>query len=278
MKTTHDSLLLVAALVCCIMLPLFMCAQEEEVKDTHVLPSGWAMKFERVGGYLGTYSVFWIYPDGQVINGLGETVKIPSDIVEQWIGTSTPPARLPLPDASKEFPMMGSLCFDCSTYKITIYDEDGTGVRGFLLSPGEVEKTFPGIITRLQRLAWSPLMGEPDDPDLPRRVNRQPIRVGGNVQESKLIRRVEPVYPELAKQARVQGRVVLVITVDEEGNVSEIKVTNGHPLLYEAAVMAVRQWKYSPTLLNGEPVPVITTVTVTSPFAASDEPEISVGD
>ena len=56
--------------------------------------------------------------------------------------------------------------------------------------------------------------------------------------------------------------MVLVVTVDEEGSVSEIKVTNGHPLLDEAAISAVKQWKYSPTLLNGEPVPVIATVTV----------------
>ncbi len=99
-------------------------------------------------------------------------------------------------------------------------------------------------------------------PPPPKPVKRDPIRVGGNVQESKLIRRVEPTYPELAKRARVQGQVVLVVTVDEEGNVADIKVTKGHPLLDEAALNAVRQWKYSPTLLNGEPVPVIATVTV----------------
>jgi protein TonB len=99
-------------------------------------------------------------------------------------------------------------------------------------------------------------------PPPPKPVKRDPIRVGGNVQESKLIRRVEPVYPELAKRARVQGKVVLVVTVDEEGSVSDIRVTSGHPLLDEAALTAVRQWKYSPTLLNGEPVPVIATVTV----------------
>jgi len=99
-------------------------------------------------------------------------------------------------------------------------------------------------------------------PPPPKPVKRDPIKVGGNVQESKLIRRVEPIYPELAKRARVQGRVVLVVTVDEEGNVSEINITSGHPLLNEAAVTAVKQWKYSPTLLNGEPVPVIATVTV----------------
>jgi TonB family protein len=278
MKNTHDSLLLVAALVCCIVIPLFMWAQEGEVKDTHGLPSGWAMKFERAGGYLGTDSVFWIYPDGQVINTLGETIRIPSNIVEQWVGDNLPPAGLPSPDVLKEFPMMESLCFDCSTYQITIFDIDGTRVRHFLLSASDVEKTFPGIITRLQSISWSPLMGEPNDTDLPRRVHRQPIKVGENVQESKLISRVEPVYPELAKLARVQGRVVLAVTIDEEGNVSEIKVTRGHSLLYEAAVAAVRQWRYSPTLLNGEPVPVIAIVTVTFSFAASGEPVISAGD
>jgi protein TonB len=99
-------------------------------------------------------------------------------------------------------------------------------------------------------------------PPPPKPVKRDPIKVGGNVQESKLIRRVEPVYPELAKRARVQGRVVLVVTVDEEGSVSDIRVSSGHPLLDEAALTAVRQWRYSPTLLNGEPVPVIATVTV----------------
>ena len=93
-------------------------------------------------------------------------------------------------------------------------------------------------------------------------MKRDPIRVGGNVQESKLIRKVDPVYPELAKRARVTGRVILIVTVDEEGNVTDIRVSSGHPLLNEAAISAVKQWKYSPTLLNGEPVPVTATVTV----------------
>jgi protein TonB len=86
--------------------------------------------------------------------------------------------------------------------------------------------------------------------------------VGGNVQSSKLIQRVEPSYPELAKRARIQGIVLLQVTVGEAGNVTDIKVIRGHPLLNDGAVAAVRKWKYSPTLLNGEPVPVIATVTV----------------
>ena len=86
--------------------------------------------------------------------------------------------------------------------------------------------------------------------------------MGGNVQASKLIHRVEPDYPELAKRARVQGIVFLRVTVDEQGNVADIEVIRGHPLLTQSAVDAVRQWKYSPTILNQEPVPVIATVTV----------------
>jgi protein TonB len=91
---------------------------------------------------------------------------------------------------------------------------------------------------------------------------RIPIRPGGNVQESKLILKVAPIYPELARRARVEGLVILEAMIDEEGNVADLKVLQGHPLLNEAAIQAVKQWKYSPTVLNGEPVPVLATVTV----------------
>ena len=102
----------------------------------------------------------------------------------------------------------------------------------------------------------------PAPPPPPPVQKKEPIRVGGNVQASKLVNRVEPVYPELAKRARVQGTVVLQVLVDEQGSVADIKVISGHQLLRDAASGAVRQWKYSPTLLNGEPVKVIATVTV----------------
>jgi TonB family protein len=91
---------------------------------------------------------------------------------------------------------------------------------------------------------------------------RDPINVGIKLPESKLIKRVEPVYPELALKKRVQGRVILMINVDEEGNVTDAKVQDGSPVLNDAALAAVKQWKYSPTFLNGKPVPVIATVTV----------------
>lgn len=91
---------------------------------------------------------------------------------------------------------------------------------------------------------------------------KDPLRRVSEIQASRLIRRVEPIYPHIAIASRVSGIVVLDVRVDEDGNVENIRVFSGHPLLREAAVEAVRQWKYSPTILNGEPVPVVATVTV----------------
>lgn len=121
-----------------------------------------------------------------------------------------------------------------------------------------------GVVGGVPGAAGSVIGGGPSapPPPPPPPEKKEPIRVGGNVQSSKLIRRVEPDYPELAKRARVQGMVLLQVTVDEQGSVAEVKVVRGHPLLNQAAIDAVTQWKYSPTLLNGEPVPVIATVTV----------------
>jgi protein TonB len=86
--------------------------------------------------------------------------------------------------------------------------------------------------------------------------------VGGDVQESKLLLKVVPVYPALAIVARAAGSVILEAEIDEEGNVANVKIVSGHPLLVNAAAQAVKRWKYSPTLLNGEPQSVLATVTV----------------
>lgn len=88
------------------------------------------------------------------------------------------------------------------------------------------------------------------------------IRVGGNVQSSKLRKKVAPMYPPTAKQARIQGTVRMEVTIDKDGKVSNVQLIGGHPLLAEAAVEAVRQWEYETTLLNGSPVDVIAQVDV----------------
>lgn len=88
------------------------------------------------------------------------------------------------------------------------------------------------------------------------------IRIGGNVQQANLVSQVTPVYPPEAKQDRIQGTVQLQVTIDKQGHVEEISVLGGPDVLVQAAVEAVRQWTYRPTLFNGEPVKVQTTVDV----------------
>lgn len=91
---------------------------------------------------------------------------------------------------------------------------------------------------------------------------KQPIRVGGDIRPPHPVHRVEPVYPTLAKQARVQGDVVISAVIDAQGSIVELKVVSGPPLLYQAALNAVRQWKFEPTYLDGEPWPVSHDITV----------------
>ena len=88
------------------------------------------------------------------------------------------------------------------------------------------------------------------------------IRVGQDVQAAMLISHAAPVYPPLAKQARIQGVVMLQAVIGKDGSVQELKVVSGHPLLVEAAMDAVKQWVYKPTLLNGNPVEVTTSIDV----------------
>jgi protein TonB len=123
------------------------------------------------------------------------------------------------------------------------------GVEGGV--PGGVEGGVPGGVV------GGVVGGLPDAPPPP-----QAVRVGGQIKEPKKLKHVNPAYPDIAKQARVQGVVILECTISPQGKVTDVKVLRGIPLLDSAAIEAVKQWVYSPTLLNGVPVPVIMTVTV----------------
>ncbi len=90
----------------------------------------------------------------------------------------------------------------------------------------------------------------------------EPIRVGGNIRPPAKTRDVAPIYPAIAQSARVQGIVIIEATIGADGRVTDATVLRSIPLLDSAALTAVRQWEFSPTLLNGIPVPVIMTVTV----------------
>lgn len=93
-------------------------------------------------------------------------------------------------------------------------------------------------------------------------TSEQPIRVGGQVQEAKLIKRKDPVYPPLARQARLQGVVRLQAVIGPDGRVEQVEAVSGPPLLRQAAIDAVKQWVYQPSLLNGRPVRVTTQIEI----------------
>jgi TonB family protein len=94
-------------------------------------------------------------------------------------------------------------------------------------------------------------------------ANTKPIRVGGNAAESNLIRKVQPVYPASAKAAGVQGTVMIEAVILKDGTPSELTVLSSpSDDLSESALDAVRQWRYRPTLLNGQPVEVITDIRI----------------
>jgi len=99
-------------------------------------------------------------------------------------------------------------------------------------------------------------------PPPPKPVNTAPVRVGGNVAAANLIQQVPPVYPPIAKTAHISGTVVLHAIISKDGTIDQLEYQSGPPLLMKAAMDAVKQWRYRPTMLNGEPVDVDTTISV----------------
>jgi periplasmic protein TonB len=97
---------------------------------------------------------------------------------------------------------------------------------------------------------------------VPKVATPQRVRVSSGVSQGLLVRRVQPNYPPLARQARIQGVVLLQATISKEGDIKDLTLISGHPMLAPAAIEAVKQWKYRPYLLNGEPVEVETQVQV----------------
>jgi protein TonB len=137
----------------------------------------------------------------------------------------------------------------------------GVGVVGGI--PGGVAGGSPGgviggIISNIPQAAPPP----PPPKEAPKPVVVQRIRVGGNVQQAKLVSQPKPVYPSLARQARISGVVRFNAIIGTDGRIQNLTLVQGHPLLVPAAQEAVKQWVYQPTLLNGEPVEVVTQIDV----------------
>ncbi|MGA2475920.1 MAG: TonB family protein [Terriglobia bacterium] len=103
---------------------------------------------------------------------------------------------------------------------------------------------------------------QPPPPETSKAAPPVRIRVGGIVSAARLIYEPKPEYPEIAKMTRTEGGVEFEAVIGKDGTIEELKVLRGHPLLVKAAFDAVRRWRYQPTLLNGEPIEVVTEITV----------------
>jgi periplasmic protein TonB len=116
---------------------------------------------------------------------------------------------------------------------------------------GQVGGVIGGIISSTASVAAVPKLAAPTR-----------IRISQGVTKGLLIHRVEPVYPTLARAARVQGEVILSAVISTTGEIQNLQLVSGHPMLVPEAIAAVKQWRYKPYLLNGQPVEVETTITV----------------
>lgn len=143
---------------------------------------------------------------------------------------------------------------DPNLAQLALHVPDGVGQRGGSRDgiPG-----LDGLFSAPRPEAPPPAPVENNSPAIQR------IKRGGAVVEAMAVSRPGPVYPELAKRARVQGDVELNAVIGVDGSIQELRVTSGHPLLVKAAVEAVSHWRYRPTTLNGDPVEVATQITVT---------------
>ena len=116
-----------------------------------------------------------------------------------------------------------------------------------------------GISTGIPAPSTGPVNIAPPPPPPPPQA---PIRVGGDVQAPTKTKNVDPIYPAVAKSAKIQGIVIIEAVINKQGNVEDLKVLRGNPMLNQAAIDAVSQWKYTVPMLNKTPVDVIMTVTV----------------
>ena len=141
-------------------------------------------------------------------------------------------------------------------------DQGRAKPRPAMVSVGGVVGGVPGGQLAVSLAAfWAPSFSLLPRP-CPRRPPRSVLRFPPASRQGLLVRKVQPTYPPLAKQARISGSVVLQAVIGKDGSIENLHAVSGHPMLIQSAIDAVRQWKYKPYFLNGEPVEVDTQVTV----------------
>jgi len=136
----------------------------------------------------------------------------------------------------------------------------GQRVRGVAPAPGAVPGGANDVLAQFTAIQVAPPPPTATKPE--RRQPHEPVLVSSDLQAARLIHRVEPAYPALARQARVSGVVRLEAIIAEDGTIRQLRVLSGHPLLVPSARDAVARWRYRPTLLGGVAVPVLTRIDV----------------
>jgi protein TonB len=225
--------------------------------DKHIVPTIFSIATHLVivGAVVGA-AVFW------VAGGLPDVPSMMAFVAEMPAPPPPPPppapaARQKAPEPPKPVPSTGQLSFPVEAPR-EIAPESGIDFGEEEGVPGGVEGGIPGGVV------GGVVGGLPTDvpPPPPPPQTLPPVRIGGNIQPPTLIRRVEPVYPDIAILARVTGVVILEATVNERGEVVNVVVLRSIKMLDQAAIDAVKQWRYSPVLLNGTPRSFVLTVTL----------------
>ena len=201
--------------------------------------------------------------------------ELPETDFVSFLTTPPPPPPPPPPPAAvvkvkpvpKEFDT-GALTQPISIPdKVAIIEEDASvnaGISGVVggVPGGQVGGQIGGVLGGIISSAPTAAPPPPPPPPVKKKAPPRRIRVGGNVAKARLTRQVRPQYPPLARQARIQGVVKLSAVIAKDGSIQKLEVMSGHPLLVPSALSAVKQWRYKPTLLNGEAVEVLTNIDV----------------
>ncbi|HEY3441543.1 MAG TPA: energy transducer TonB [Paludibaculum sp.] len=137
----------------------------------------------------------------------------------------------------------------------------GVGVPGAIFAGQGGGSVVESLVRSMTRTEAPPApVAAVKEPERARPIVRS--RVGGNVQDALVISRKIPEYPALARSMRVEGKVVFQAVIGTAGTIQQLQLVSGHPLLVQAAMDAVRQWRYRPTMLNGDPIEVDTVISV----------------
>ena len=184
-----------------------------------------------------------------------EFLPLPRDMVTFVSAAPLPPTPpAPPPPVARKLPVTNSNAAPLETPDAITPDPGFEPIPTDEIGSG-IEPGVPGAGTIVGDAPPAPLTSAPQE--------REAVRVGGHIRMPTKIRDASPVYPVIAQVARVQGTVILEAVIDTDGRVRSLRVLRSVQFLDQAAIDAVSQWHYSPTLLNGTPVPVIATITVT---------------